>query len=133
MAKEENSRSIPLVLLGIARLGVGVSSWLLPRQACQIFALMTIPPSSNIIMRLFGIRDATLATLLLGAQHRSEQRRLLAAGAIVDTVDILACAVGFISGDMGKPSALFFAAEASSLVLLAAWAWQCLPEKRVQI
>lgn len=133
MAKEFLCRPTPLTLLGVARLGVGIYSWLLPRQACQTFALMTVPPSSSIITRLFGVRDATLAVLLLTAQHSSEQRRLLAAGAIVDTIDILACAVGFLAGDMSKSSALFFAAEASSLVVLAACAFRYLPKDAVQI
>lgn len=129
MAEKPLSRPLPITILGIGRLGVGVSSWIFPRQIWKAFALMTLPPSSTIIMRLFGVRDAVLAVLLLTANNDSEQQRMLAAGAISDIFDILACAVGFISGEVDQSSALMLAGGASVPVLLAAWAWRSLPGK----
>ena len=109
---------LPLKLLGAARLLVGASSWLLPYHASRVFALLTLPPQTTVILRLFAVRDAMLAGLLLTAGTEAERSRMVMGGVMVDGIDVLASLVGFGLGEQEPEVAGIVGAGAAILMSL---------------
>lgn len=107
---------LPLQILASARLLVGASSWLLPYHASRIFALLTLPPTSTVAMRLFGVRDAMLGLLLITAGTEAERQRMVNAGLLVDAIDVLASLVGYAMGEQEPKVAGMVGAGAATLV-----------------
>ena len=107
---------LPLKILATARLIVGASSWLLPYHASGAFTLMTLTPESTIALRLFGVRDAMLGVLLIAAKTAAERQRIVNAGLVVDSIDVLASLVGYTMGEQEPKVAAMVAGGAVTLV-----------------
>jgi hypothetical protein len=108
--------STSLKLVAGARTFVGLSSWLLPYHASKVFAFLTLPPQSTILMRLFGVRELALAGLLVAAGTEAERTRVVAAGLAVDSIDVLASLVGFGLGEQDGVAAGMVGVAAALLV-----------------
>jgi len=82
---------LPLSLLSLARLGIGTAAFLFPSLASSTL-FYPQPTSSLLNVRLWGCRDALLATLLYTAKTPDARRRAVLAGAAVDILDMVAAA-----------------------------------------
>ena len=73
----------------MARLGVGSAAFLFPSLTSATL-FYPQPASSLLNVRLWGCRDALLATLLFTAKSPEARKRAVLVGAAVDALDLVA-------------------------------------------
>ncbi|KAI0103326.1 hypothetical protein GGR51DRAFT_253600 [Nemania sp. FL0031] len=109
-------RSIKILATGRILLGVGVL--VAPQPMLGAFGL-SLPADLILIARLAGIRDVVLGALLWTARTndptplgRSDVRRALTAGVMVDTADSMATLYALATGNYDLKNTLTFVAGA---------------------
>jgi hypothetical protein len=115
--------TIPLGLLAGLRAFIGTSSFLLPNLTTQAL-FYPVPAGSLLAVRLFGARDAVLASLLWTAKTPEARRRAVLAGVAADTLDVVAVGWGILNGDVDPLAAGAFGGGAVSFLILTAFAWK---------
>ena len=68
-----------------------------PSLGCRLF-LIPFAPQASLAVRLFGVREVVLGSLLWRAKDPEESRRLYVQTIAVDSVDLVATAVCYIEG-----------------------------------
>jgi hypothetical protein len=112
--------------LGLARMAVGATAWLAPRQAARSFGLGEIAgePAAALLSRLFGIRDLAVGGALLVAEDHPARRRALEIGVVCDVADAAAALIALRSGMNARAALLAggvaLAATAVGIALLRA-------------
>ncbi|GAM89847.1 hypothetical protein ANO11243_078860 [Dothideomycetidae sp. 11243] len=115
-------------VFGLARVAVGLSCLIAPRFASSLYGIDAIP-ASNIVFRLFGVRDAVLGALLwqvqrnaakVGADAHCAQRvkNLLYIGVFIDVVDVISSAVCLAEGNLSDRTTWMIGAGAVSFASL---------------
>lgn len=115
-----SSLSSPARAIVLARLAVGVLSWLAPNLVTRMFAVDPgANPNAPYIMRLFAVRDAVLALGVLLSD--GDARRLwLRLGVVVDSADAAAAAVGVRDGHLSTATGVLGGGAACGGVALGA-------------
>jgi hypothetical protein len=108
----------PLKLLGALRLAFGVSAFLLPSFSSELFSF-PLPPSATILMRMVGARDAVVALLLFNSKSIEDRDKSLFAGVAVDSMDAIATAICWYSGNLDTVQAAGVVGAAGVLIVLA--------------
>jgi hypothetical protein len=108
----------PLKLLVALRLAFGVSAFLLPSFSSDLFSFPLLP-SATILMRMVGARDAVVALLLFNSKSIEDRDKSLFAGVAVDSMDAIATAISWYSGNLDTVQAAGVAGAAGVLIALA--------------
>ncbi len=96
------------------RMAVGLLSWASPPLAARVFGLD--PDSEPVVTRLFGARECGLA-LATAASSGETQKRVLALGVLIDTADLMACAIGMRKGNFSGQAKILTAGGAALFAL----------------
>ena len=115
-------------VLGVARLVVGVGSWLAPDHAVRFFGIQPVR-ADRFIARLFGARDAALAAALLAAPPGA-LGAVATVGAGIDLIDAVA---GFQEGARGTLSRRALVLGPGGAVLFAALGGLVLRQKATTV
>lgn len=130
--------SLSIYTISITRVVAGSLMLLTPQLGSQIFGIR-LAPESDVVGRLFGVRDLVLGGLLWGARAnlakgmlksnsvmvrdaRRDLRNLLMVGMGIDLVDILSSAASVASGDMKGRAISLVGGGAAECIGLAALA-----------
>ncbi len=118
--REMVTYSTARIALGATRAAVGLGSWLVPDSTARLFGIDPVT-ANRFLTRLFGARELALAVALLAAPPGAV-RAVAAAGAVIDTVDVIAGLDEARRGNLstqaillGAGGALVFAALGSSV------------------
>ena len=104
----------------LGRVAIGAASFVVPAVAGRGFGV-ELDAGGQVIMRLFGVRDAILGVgQILGEQHGAA-RGWYEAAAVVDAADAVVFAVGGATGVLPRRSAMVGAAVALSGALAGLW------------
>jgi hypothetical protein len=103
------------VLLAAGRGAIGGAAFLMPTRGVKTFGIGS-GPEGNYLVRLFAIRNMTLAGALL-ASHGDARRLWYKANIIVDTIDVASGLIGLVEGKPRSAAALDTRAAAVGALL----------------
>ena len=101
--------------LALARVAVGVGTWLAPGAGMAITHLDRNAPESPYLLRLFAAREAALGVVALAS--RSEPESLLELGLVVDALDVTAGLLALRSRSVGRAAGILTGVAACGLAI----------------
>jgi hypothetical protein len=101
--------------LALARVAVGVGTWLAPRVGLAVTLLDSDAPESPYLLRLFAAREAALGVVVLASDRKPES--LLQIGLVVDALDVAAGLLALRSRSVGRAAGILTGVAAGGFAM----------------
>ena len=121
-------------VLGGLRGAVGLGTWVAPHVSIPLFGLTRPDGSGAVVARLFGVRDFVLAASLIiyaAPGDRDVMRAAVVANIVCDSVDVVACLIGYARGEISNKALMLVGGGAAFFAALGAIAYRGLDKQLI--